>query len=348
MTTPKRFFAAANGYTGFRSYFDSVFCSEDYDKIYVIKGGPGTGKSSLMKKLSAYFSERDVNIENIYCSSDPDSLDGVIFEKNGKRAAIIDGTAPHERDAVIPGAIDELINLGDNWEAKWLKAQRQKILELTKEKKNAYKAAYSYLKIAGAANAEIAELTAKACDRKLLKLLINSLAEINASIKSTAFHTRLISSFGKCGEVKFDTLDSENYRHFSVIGDKEAGYIFINELIKSYASNYSRIIRFPCPFDDKKSEAVLFCDTGVCFDVYGKGEKISTVDFLSENKINTEQIKAMKFMENESMTQAERWFNIASQMHFRLEEIYSQSMFFTKNDIILEEKKTELSELFDI
>ena len=56
----------------------------------------------------------------------------------------------------------------------------------------------------------------------------------------------------------------------------------------------------------------------------------------------------MEFMENESLKQAERWFNIASEMHFRLEEIYSQSMDFTKNDIILEEKKAELSELFDV
>ena len=348
MNTPKRFFAAANGYTGFRSYFESVFFSEDYDKIYVIKGGPGTGKSSLMKRLSAYFSERDVDTENIYCSSDPDSLDGVIFEKGGKRAAIIDGTAPHERDATVPGAIDELINLGDNWDTKWLKAQRQKILELNKEKKNAYKAAYSYLKIAGAANAEITELTKQACDCKLLKLLVNSLAESNKGVKSATIGTRLISGFGKRGEVKFDTIDSENYRHFSIFGDKEAGYIFINELLRSHADHYSKIIRFPCPLDDKKSEAILFCDTGVCFDVYGNGEEINTSDFLSQSKISTEQIKSMEFMENESLKQAERWFNIASEMHFRLEEIYSQSMDFTKNDIILEEKKAELSELFDV
>ena len=33
------FFAAANGYSGFRSYFDKIFNPKDYDAIYILKGG---------------------------------------------------------------------------------------------------------------------------------------------------------------------------------------------------------------------------------------------------------------------------------------------------------------------
>ncbi len=348
MSTPKRFFAAANGYTGFRSYFDTVFNSEDYDKIYVIKGGPGTGKSSFMKKLSSYFSKKDVKIENIYCSSDPDSLDGVIFEKNEKRAAIIDGTAPHERDAIIPGAIDELINLGTNWDTKWLIAQRKEILELNAEKKNAYKTAYSYLGIAGTVNSKIVEAKMSGCDFKLLKMLIKSLAEDNKSITNTKSNSRLISGFGKRGEVKFDTLNSDEYRYFAIQGDKEAGYIFINELIKEISKYHSNITKFPCPLDDKKCEAVLLSDTATCFEVFGSGDEIDTSDFFSENKLKAEQIKAMQVIEQEALKQAQRWFNVASDMHFRLEEIYSVSMDFTKNDILLEETKDELCKLLQV
>ena len=47
----REFFASANGYTGFRSYFDEIFDSRDYTAIYVLKGGPGTGKSTLLKVL---------------------------------------------------------------------------------------------------------------------------------------------------------------------------------------------------------------------------------------------------------------------------------------------------------
>ena len=132
------YFAAANSYKGFISYFDKVFDSKDYDRIFVLKGGPGTGKSSLMRRVSEYFSQNNFYVEEILCSSDPSSLDGVIGTKNGRKFAIIDGTAPHERDAVIPGAIDEIINLGGNWDERWLIGKRTEILNLTKEKKKTY------------------------------------------------------------------------------------------------------------------------------------------------------------------------------------------------------------------
>lgn len=345
MSTPKRFFAAANGYTGFRSYFDSVFCPEDYDKIYVIKGGPGTGKSSFMKQISSYFAQREVITENIHCSSDPDSLDGVILEKDGRRVGLLDGTAPHERDAIVPGAIDELINLGENWDSSWLKAQRQKILELNKEKKNAYKTAYSYLSIAGASNSKITEEKIKACDFNLLKMLINSVAEHTSSQKSNKINIRLISGVGKRGVVKFDTLNSIEYKRFSIQGDKEVGYIFINELIKKFSEFQSNITRFPCPLDDKKNEAVLVHEAGLCFDAFGNGEEINTMDFFSENKVSAEQIKAMEVIEEDALKQAERWFNVASQIHMELEEIYSKSMNFNKNDLMLDEKKNEICDI---
>jgi len=153
--TPHKYFAAANGYHGFRSYFDSIFASENFLKIYVLKGGPGTGKSSLLKRLSQHFSGMRVYNEAIYCSSDPSSLDGVIIERNARRIAVIDGTAPHERDAVIAGAIDEIINLGENWDSDMLEKKRDEILELNKKKKLAYQNAYQNLRLAGEIDSKI-------------------------------------------------------------------------------------------------------------------------------------------------------------------------------------------------
>lgn len=348
MNTTKKFFAAANGYSGFRSYFDSVFKSEDYDKIYVLKGGPGTGKSSLMKKLSANLEEKEVKQERIYCSSDPDSLDGVIFEKDGKRAAILDGTAPHERDAKIPGAIDEIIDLGRHWEKPWLIKQKSEILELNKEKKNAYKTAYSYLKIAGAANKQAVDFYKSSCDSKLLNMLIKSLAEQNCGTSFPRITTRLVTSFGKRGEVKFDTLERDDYNRFSIIGNKESAYLFLNKLYENQSLNHSHIIRFPSPLDDSKTEALLFPDESIVYMIGGNGEQISTDDFSSISKLDAERIKAMERIENDALKEAERWFAIASEMHFRLEEIYSRSMDFSKNDLTLEKITAELYELVDV
>ena len=52
------YFASANGYRGFRSYFNEVFAEEGLDKLFILKGGPGTGKSTLMKRLAHLRSDR--------------------------------------------------------------------------------------------------------------------------------------------------------------------------------------------------------------------------------------------------------------------------------------------------
>lgn len=42
------FFAGANTANGYRSYYRSIL--EDMKKIYILKGAPSTGKSTIIKK----------------------------------------------------------------------------------------------------------------------------------------------------------------------------------------------------------------------------------------------------------------------------------------------------------
>ncbi|NPV27794.1 MAG: ATPase [Firmicutes bacterium] len=87
----KHIFPGGNTVQGFYSLFDSVL--EGMDHIFVIKGGPGTGKSTLMRKIGLAMFERGYDIEFLHCASDNDSLDGVIIP--AIRVALVDGTAPH-------------------------------------------------------------------------------------------------------------------------------------------------------------------------------------------------------------------------------------------------------------
>ena len=102
----EKYFAAANTYAGFKSYFPIVFAPKDYERIYILKGGPGSGKSSFIKRFAADLIQKGCKTEEIYCSSDPRSLDGIIIYAEGKKIVIIDGTAPHETDAKLPGAFE--------------------------------------------------------------------------------------------------------------------------------------------------------------------------------------------------------------------------------------------------
>lgn len=90
---PVRFFLGANSSQGFVSRFDQLERQKDSWNTYIIKGGPGSGKSTLMKKIAAALQKKGGYIEEIYCSSDANSLDGLILHRQS--VSIADGTPPH-------------------------------------------------------------------------------------------------------------------------------------------------------------------------------------------------------------------------------------------------------------
>ncbi|MCI8594748.1 MAG: hypothetical protein HFF09_05780 [Oscillospiraceae bacterium] len=92
--TPQiEFFLGANSPSGFYSLYDQLLPPESAAAIYILKGGPGCGKSTLMRAVSKRCKEAGYEVEHILCSGDPASLDAVIIP--ALRAAIVDGTAPH-------------------------------------------------------------------------------------------------------------------------------------------------------------------------------------------------------------------------------------------------------------
>lgn len=55
----RHMFLGNNTSKGFYSLFKNLITQEDANRIICLKGGPGTGKSSLMKKLAFYFKSND-------------------------------------------------------------------------------------------------------------------------------------------------------------------------------------------------------------------------------------------------------------------------------------------------
>lgn len=136
--TSKHYFVCANSAKGFQNFFPSNL--KGLNKIYILKGGPGTEKSSLMKKIGATLEEKEYPIEYIHCSSDPDSLDGLICRTLS--VGIVDGTSPHVVEPTAPGAIEEYINLGIAWDIKALSKHKKEILYLQEEIAACYPKAY--------------------------------------------------------------------------------------------------------------------------------------------------------------------------------------------------------------
>lgn len=340
-----KYFAAANTYRGFKSYFDKVFSSADYDRIYVLKGGPGTGKSSFMKKASALLYERGCEIEEIYCSSDPDSLDGVIAKFGNKKIAILDGTAPHERDAVIPGAIDEIINLGHGWDTSWLTARKKEILDIAREKSLAYKTAYSYLSLAGSTYESILNAYKTNFDRIKAKSAAELLFK-NISTSESKIETRLVSSFGKRGSWRLDTLAKTDGKLIKVCGDEFSASLFLSVCKRLLESKNIGFTHFPCALDETTTDAIYIPEVSLVIDRDADGD-IKADEFISLPALDTERIKKAYQLWQEALEEAKRWFTIASDLHFRLEKIYGEAMNFQVIDQIFGSTFTEIVNILE-
>ncbi|NLM38347.1 MAG: ATPase [Firmicutes bacterium] len=141
----RHFFAGGNTGVGFHSFYDQVV-GPGPDHIYILKGGPGTGKSTFMKQIGEALLAHGFDLEYLHCSSDHNSLDGLLIP--ALKTAFLDGTAPHTIDPVSPGAVDEIIDLGVFWDSKALKANQSRIVETGKKKKACFERAYVYLNAA--------------------------------------------------------------------------------------------------------------------------------------------------------------------------------------------------------
>ena len=343
----RKYFAAANSYNGFVSLFDRIFKSQDFNRIYVLKGGPGTGKSSFMKRISAELISKKCNVDEIYCSSDPYSLDGIIATHGVNKIAIIDGTSPHERDAVIPGAIDEIVNLGYGWNDKWLVSKRDKICKIAQEKKKAYKTAYSYLKIAGTADEYIHYEYSSIFDKRKAKSKAEEiLSSISLDEESERF-TFFISSFGKYGKYKIKEDQTFLGRIIYVGGNEYATDLFMENLMNTSLSKGLSPNIIKSPLDQTYPEGMCFGNSSIAIlksDIYD----IHSNEFLLDDKICIERTRKASEIKKDALEESQRWFSIASEMHFELEEIYGASMDFSKIDGIFTQKMIEIENILKI
>ncbi|KLU64886.1 ATP-dependent RecD-like DNA helicase [Desulfosporosinus acididurans] len=135
----KKMFPGAVTSKGFFSYYNYII-EPNALHIFIIKGGPGVGKSTFMKKIADNISKLGYDIEYHCCSSDNNSIDGLVIPALG--VALLDGTAPHIVDPKNPGAVDEIINLGDYWDENIIQKAKPEIMRCNYQVGRYFQASY--------------------------------------------------------------------------------------------------------------------------------------------------------------------------------------------------------------
>ncbi len=155
----RHYFPGNNTPGGFFSYYHYILDQKEARQIWCLKGGPGTGKSSFMRKIGDAMLEEGYNVDFLHCSSDSNSLDGILMRDLG--VAMVDGTAPHVIDPKNPGAVDTIINLGDFWDEKGIRDSRKQILEINERIGTIFAHVYHYLRAAESMYDNIARINSK-------------------------------------------------------------------------------------------------------------------------------------------------------------------------------------------
>ena len=334
------FFAGANSGRGFKSYYDSILKDEKIEKIYILKGGPGTGKSSFMKKAAEHAAKNGMSAEIYRCSSDPDSLDGVVID--GK-IAILDGTAPHTVDPYLPGVRDEIINLGVFWDDLALKKRASEIEELTKSKSNAYKKAYRYLSAYEKVCELNSSLTAPYFLEEKAKKSIDRIFSKLSSGGGYKADSGIVSSVGIKGKVRYDTYERFADKIYLIDDSLDSGHVYLRYVMEKARQTDTPIRVSYDPVCCDRPDAVFLYGGRVVFAVLDGNSafyKTETVrinmkrffdaktvkDVRTEYRLNTKLAEALMDSALDALREAGRY-------HFALEEIYAACMDFEAENV---------------
>lgn len=168
------YFPGGNTPQGFFSYYHNILPQERAKRIITIKGGPGTGKSTLMKSVAAKLIAQGFDCELAHCSSDNSSLDGIVFPALG--FCMLDGTAPHIVDPKTPAAVDEILNMGMYWDAHSIIPNKDKIIECNKKISTSFASAYHFLSAAKQVEDDIDAMYKAVVDPICISIEFNALA----------------------------------------------------------------------------------------------------------------------------------------------------------------------------
>lgn len=338
------FFLGANTPKGFYSLFDELYSPEDGWVLYIIKGGPGTGKSSLMKRIAAAAEKKGLYCERIYCSSDPDSLDGVIIPT--LKVSIADGTSPHVLEPKYPGVSEVIIDLGVYRNDTVLRENRSEIISKTKENSAEHRKCIDFLEAARGVDNDIRKIAVSSINTPKLERFSKHLEEKEipvSSEKEAKMQRRFLSALTPKGLTLFyDTVSSLCESIWVLEDDFSAvSQVLLKYLTSAALNNGHDCIVCPCVMrPETKIEHLLIPSLNTAFFSSNRfhpweNDKCKTINcrrFYNEELLKDHRARLLfdKKAKDELLTEAVSHLEKAKAIHDDLEKYYIDAMDFEK------------------
>lgn len=334
-----RYFLGSNSRDGFYSLYNSFADFDAGDFLWIIKGGPGCGKSSFMKRIGRAAEAGGLSVEYIHCSGDPDSLDGLWLPS--LRIGYVDGTAPHTIDAVYPGAASLYLDLGTFYDAGALEHELGRVAELTRRGKALYSTAYAHLAAAGALDPRVCSpgLWGGAEREKLIRRANGFAArELRGghSGSGTVKH-RFLSAISCKGRVLFgETLENCCERLCRLDNGLGMGWFFLDVLTTLALERGLSVTLCHDPLFPDKTEAIILPDLSLGL-IAGEPPEGSSVyrhmrlDALADKTLLAAERPRLRALRRQSaalLSSAVDGLARAKEVHDLLEQVYNPHVDF--------------------
>ena len=360
MAKIKNYYAGANTSVGFYSLYNQAL--KGLKRVYILKGGPGTGKSTFMRKIGIALMEKGVDLEYYHCSSDNQSLDGVVAREIG--VGLVDGTAPHVIEPKYPGVVEKLINLGEYRNDLLLEKFRESIIRLTDDISLNFEFAYKTFAQAKEYHMKKEKIYLEAMDFDKANKLIDQLMDQIFSHTENQKEKHPITSeifFGAAtpkGVVNFiDNITEDVHKRYIIKGRPGSGKSTLMKKIGKYAENLSFSVQyFPCGFDPSSIDMVIIPALSVCLidgtaphvvEPFRPNDEVidmfkHCIDPTVEEGETLKKLEELDMTYKTLMTKGTNFISEAKRLHDRLEEYYIEAMDFEKINRKREQILTEI------
>lgn len=327
----EKYFAASNSSEGFCSYYDEVFNPEKLYKIYVIKGGSGTGKAFFIKEIAKCAELNGFSVRYIYCSSDAESLDGIVI--NEQKIAVLDGTSPHVYEPKYIGAVESFVNLAEFLDERLLTSSRKLIENISKEKQKGFKRAYRELRAYHSLSKNIEDMIYTCLKLDKMRKYAKRFADGMQKEKGEEEHL-LTRAIGMRGLSSFDTY-FENAKIYYEINDYfESAHFMMREIYLSMKEKNVNLRISNNPIIKERKDALCAVNNGLTFEIGNRFDDdvrvINMKRFVDGDCIGKirQEYRALARARDNILSLALEEFENIKKYHFILEEIYGSAMNF--------------------
>ena len=318
----RHYFLGGNTYQGFHSFYHYIIDKENANRVICIKGGPGTGKSHLMKRVAKNFLEKGYLVEFHHCSSDNNSLDGVVVPD--LKIALLDGTAPHMVDPIYPGTVDEILNLGIALDNDSLALSKKELINIYKEISDNFKKAYRFLASAKPIHEDWALCNFKALNYSKVITITESLKEEVFSKQKSGFGTErhlFGTAFTPNGIISFNEDLSSSFKNKFILngGPGFSKTVILNELGRIAQRKGYFVEYIHDPFNPERLENIFIPEISTA---------ILTENEISNNKFNGKFYNIENFCDTSILNKYKKDVEYDKNLFY---ELINKALFYIEN-----------------